>query len=272
MDDCLWSAAPSDEELAEYEQERPARRLRPVLDLVAAVWCAIVSIGVLLQVFPLPQGTQFYLVIFLAAVLPITLPLPRLEGPGLLNPFRKDRTTDDRGSRTGLAAVAFAVCIYPLFDFDGYLERRQAPTPSMCWSAPAAGAVARGMPSYHWMGATGLQPGVHRLRVLRRLSALHLVAGASGFQLRRDHRAVHHGHGRRSTARRWRSRPVTSCCSRSTAPYWTTSGKFFIDLSFAPSSAAGRRPAAPSRWPASCWEASPASVRRPRCRSAPCRG
>ena len=56
MDDCRYrygggSAAPSDEELAEYEQERPARRLRPVLDLVIAVWCAIVSIGVLLQVF-----------------------------------------------------------------------------------------------------------------------------------------------------------------------------------------------------------------------------
>jgi hypothetical protein len=45
------TAAPSDEELAEYEQERPARRLRPVLDLVIAVWCAIISIGVLWQVF-----------------------------------------------------------------------------------------------------------------------------------------------------------------------------------------------------------------------------
>ena len=65
---------PSEEELAEYEQERPARRLRPALDLAIAVWCAIISVGVLAQVFfPLPQGTQFYLVIFLAAVLPITL-------------------------------------------------------------------------------------------------------------------------------------------------------------------------------------------------------
>ena len=27
-----------------------------------------------------------------------------------------------------MAAVALAVCIYPLVDFDGYLERRQAPT------------------------------------------------------------------------------------------------------------------------------------------------
>jgi hypothetical protein len=53
-------SVPSEEELAEYEQERPARRLRPALDLVVSVWCAIVSVGVLAQVFfPLPQGTQF---------------------------------------------------------------------------------------------------------------------------------------------------------------------------------------------------------------------
>ena len=49
-------STPSEQELAEYEQERPARRLRPAMDLVITVWCAIVSIGVLLQVFfPLPQ-------------------------------------------------------------------------------------------------------------------------------------------------------------------------------------------------------------------------
>jgi hypothetical protein len=67
-------STPSEEELAEYEQERPARRLGPALDLAISAWCAIISVGVLAQVFfPLPQGTQFYLVIFLAAVLPITL-------------------------------------------------------------------------------------------------------------------------------------------------------------------------------------------------------
>src|SRR5215218_2203212 len=87
--------APSESELAEYEQEKPARRLRPALDLIISVWCGIVSVGVLLQVFfPLPQGTQFYLVIFLAAVLPITLlcyrgwkvPSPLREHR--LNPFK----------------------------------------------------------------------------------------------------------------------------------------------------------------------------------------
>jgi hypothetical protein len=43
--------APSDAERAEYEQEKPARRLRPALDQTISVWCGIVSIGVLLQVF-----------------------------------------------------------------------------------------------------------------------------------------------------------------------------------------------------------------------------
>jgi len=121
----------SDEELAEYEQERPARRLRPALDLVISVWCAIVSVGVLWQVFfPLPQGTQFYLVIFLAAILPITLLCYRgWKVPPFLNPFRNRSGADDPGIVDWVLAVAaLAVCLYPLFDFDGYLERRQAPT------------------------------------------------------------------------------------------------------------------------------------------------
>ncbi|WP_405064061.1 TRAP transporter fused permease subunit [Kribbella sp. NBC_01505] len=123
-------STPSDEELAEYEQERPARRLRPALDLVISVWCVIVSVGVLAQVFfPLPQGTQFYLVIFLAAILPITLLCYRgWKVPAVLNPFRP-RSHDDPGLTDWLLAlIALAVCIYPLLDFDGYLERRQAPT------------------------------------------------------------------------------------------------------------------------------------------------
>ncbi|GAB3937643.1 TRAP transporter fused permease subunit [Kribbella albertanoniae] len=123
-------SAPSDQELAEYEQERPARRLRPALDVIISVWCAIVSVGVLLQVFfPLPQGTQFYLVIFLAAVLPITLLCYRgWKVPAVLNPF-KARAHDDPGLTDWLLAlIALAACIYPLLDFDGFLERRQAPT------------------------------------------------------------------------------------------------------------------------------------------------
>ncbi len=124
------TAALSESELAEYEQEKPARRLHPALDQVISGWCALVSVGVLLQVFfPLAQGTQFYLVIFLAAVLPITLVCYRgWHVPPFLNPF-KARSNDNPGITDWvLAAIALVVCLYPLFDFDSYLERRQTPT------------------------------------------------------------------------------------------------------------------------------------------------
>jgi len=64
----------SEDELATLDQEKPARRLQPWLDRILSAWCAVVSAGVLLQVFvPLSAGTQFYLVIFLTAILPVTL-------------------------------------------------------------------------------------------------------------------------------------------------------------------------------------------------------
>ncbi|NEA31936.1 TRAP transporter fused permease subunit [Streptomyces sp. SID13031] len=128
------SATLSESELAEYEQEKPARRFRPALDRVISLWCAVISVGVLLQVFfPLPAGTQFYLVIFLAAVLPITLLCYRgWKVPAFLNPFSarsEARSHDDPGlSDWLLALLALAVCLYPLIDFDGFLERRQSPT------------------------------------------------------------------------------------------------------------------------------------------------
>lgn len=128
------SATLTESELAEYEQEKPARRLRPALDRAISVWCAVISAGVLLQVFfPLSAGTQFYLVIFLAAVLPITLLCYRgWRVPAVMNPFSARsmaRSTDNPGvTDWAVALVALAVCVYPLLDFDGFLERRQTPT------------------------------------------------------------------------------------------------------------------------------------------------
>ncbi|MDX6235957.1 MAG: hypothetical protein QOG10_772 [Kribbellaceae bacterium] len=122
----------SGSDLAEYEQEKPARRLRPALDLGISTWCAVISIGVLIQVFfPLSAGTQFYLVIFLAAVLPITLLCYRgWRVPPFLNPFKaREREGDNPGIVDwALAAVALVACLYPLLNFDAFLERRQAPT------------------------------------------------------------------------------------------------------------------------------------------------
>jgi TRAP transporter 4TM/12TM fusion protein len=122
----------SGSDLAEYEQEKPARRLRPALDLGISAWCAVISIGVLVQVFfPLSAGTQFYLVIFLAAVLPITLVCYRgWHVPPFLNPFKaREREGDNPGIVDWvLAGVALVACLYPLLNFDAFLERRQAPT------------------------------------------------------------------------------------------------------------------------------------------------
>ncbi|WP_328988733.1 TRAP transporter fused permease subunit [Kribbella sp. NBC_01245] len=121
----------SEADIAGFEQERPARNLHRVLDLAVSVWCAAVSVGVLLQVFfPIPTGTQYYLVLFLAAVLPITLLCYRgWKVPAVMNPFRNRPRVDDNPGVFDwvLAVVSFAAALYPILDFDGFLERRQAP-------------------------------------------------------------------------------------------------------------------------------------------------
>ncbi|MBP2354723.1 hypothetical protein JOF29_005833 [Kribbella aluminosa] len=190
IDDGERAAAPSDEELAEYEQERPARRLRPALDLVLSVWCAIVSVGVLAQVFfPLPQGTQFYLVIFLAAVLPMTLLCYR----GI--PGRRG-THDDPGILDwALALVALAV----VSTAPGLRRVPGASSGSHYVGrggrCPLAGASTRGLSSYDGLGLAGVQPGLHCVRLLRRVLAVHVGARAPRLQLRRDHRPAHDGYG-----------------------------------------------------------------------------
>src|SRR5690625_5854888 len=57
---------------AEYDEERPSRRLSPRLDLVVNAWCFLVAVFVLRQVFsPLDLGNQYYLVYFLGFTLPL---------------------------------------------------------------------------------------------------------------------------------------------------------------------------------------------------------
>ena len=58
--------------LAEYDEERPGRRLSGATDIAFAVVCALLSLFVLYNVFrPVPQGGQYYATIFLAVVLPL---------------------------------------------------------------------------------------------------------------------------------------------------------------------------------------------------------
>ena len=62
----------ADELIDEYDEERPSRRLSAGLDRVLVAVCFAVSVFVLWQVFaPLQRGNQYYLILFLAAVLPL---------------------------------------------------------------------------------------------------------------------------------------------------------------------------------------------------------
>lgn len=129
---------------AEYEQERPARRLSPRLSAAVGAVCAALSVFVLWSaLFPPARGGQFYLTLFLAAALPLVFLTHRgtVRVPAL--PFARRRRGADRrvpGTPEApvrddpgwadllLAAAALAVCLYPLTGFDGFLERLQFPT------------------------------------------------------------------------------------------------------------------------------------------------
>jgi TRAP-type uncharacterized transport system fused permease subunit len=114
--------------LADSDEERPGRRLSGPVALAITVVCGLVSVFVLWTVFfPLAKGTQYYLTIFLAAVLPLTFLCYR-SGFGV-------RRTDAGSGRDNpgvvdwaLAAVSVVVALYPLLAYDSFLERRQIPT------------------------------------------------------------------------------------------------------------------------------------------------
>ena len=61
-----------DDLIAQYDEELPQRTLTRRLDLGVAIVCFLISLYVLNQVFfPLRQGNQYYLMWFLAFVLPL---------------------------------------------------------------------------------------------------------------------------------------------------------------------------------------------------------
>ena len=61
-----------DDLIAQYDEELPQRTLTRRLDLGVAIVCFLISLFVLNQVFfPLKQGNQYYLMWFLAFVLPL---------------------------------------------------------------------------------------------------------------------------------------------------------------------------------------------------------
>ncbi|MDQ4053046.1 MAG: TRAP transporter fused permease subunit [Actinomycetota bacterium] len=120
---------------AENDEERPSRSLSSRLDLVVGAWCFLVALFVLRQVFwPLTQGSQFYLVIFLG----VTLPLVFLAYRGRA---RRSATSGDDARRDdpgavdwALATLALAVGLYPVLPvplsavgfggYEGFLDRQ----------------------------------------------------------------------------------------------------------------------------------------------------
>ncbi|MFW5472063.1 TRAP transporter permease [Knoellia sp. CPCC 206450] len=136
--------------IGEYDEERPGRRLSHRLNEVLTAVCFLVSMFVLYQVFsPLRQGGQYYLILFLAAVLPLVFVCYRAtrrrarttetEQDGI--PARTEATTqraapgkDNPGILDwALAALALLVCLYPVLPvtigdggggFNAFLDRQ----------------------------------------------------------------------------------------------------------------------------------------------------
>ncbi|MEV4631596.1 TRAP transporter fused permease subunit [Micromonospora sp. NPDC049523] len=127
------------------DEERPARELTGPAATVVAVAAFTVALLVLAQVFrPLSQGSQYYLIIFLAGVLPLVflayrsgLRWPaRLTRRGPVPPAdRPDQPTADRPTAGDwlLAGLALVVCLYPVLPipiagagggYDAFLDRQ----------------------------------------------------------------------------------------------------------------------------------------------------
>ena len=104
---------------AAYEDEKPARELTGWVRHVVAASCVLVGLFAVYQVFyPLAQGNQVSLILFLAAVLPLTLLCYRsglrLRRHAASQPSRDTPTPID----WLLAVVALAACLYPVVPFE----------------------------------------------------------------------------------------------------------------------------------------------------------
>jgi TRAP transporter 4TM/12TM fusion protein len=125
------------------DEERPARQLTGPVNTAVGIVAFAVALLALWQVFrPLAQGSQFYLIIFLAGVLPLVflvyrsgLRLPAWRGRGVPEtgtpgPARRDLPTVTDWLLAGLALI---VCLYPVLPvaignagggYDAFLDRQ----------------------------------------------------------------------------------------------------------------------------------------------------
>ncbi len=127
---------PAAEALAGYDEERPARTLSGSVRVAVHAACALVAMFSLYQVFwPLAQGSQFSLILFLACVLPLVFLTYRsglVVRPGRRRPI--DKPADNPTAADWLlAGVALAVALYPVLPvrigvaaggFNAFLDRQ----------------------------------------------------------------------------------------------------------------------------------------------------
>ncbi|GAB7053037.1 TRAP transporter permease [Catenuloplanes indicus] len=107
------------------DEERPSRELRGGPARAVGGVALAISLLALWQVFrPMPQGSQFYLIVFLAGVLPLVFVAYR-SGARLALLGGGDRPAI---ADWVLAVLAAAVCLYPVLPFrggyDGFLDRQ----------------------------------------------------------------------------------------------------------------------------------------------------
>ena len=132
------SVAETERLAAEFDEERPGRRLSLRVDRAVNLWCFLVALFVLKQVFyPLTQGSQYYLVIFLAITLPLAFVCYRFrvsdhDPVEMLNATERN---DNPGVLDwGLALLTLVVGLYPVLPiplssigfggYEGFLDRQ----------------------------------------------------------------------------------------------------------------------------------------------------
>lgn len=126
--------------VADFDEERPARHLSPTLNRFVTLWCFVVALFVLRQVFqPLELGSQYYLIFFLGLTLPLVFLCYRPRST------RTDGTATGLGNAAArndnpgitdwaLAGLALVVGLYPALPlpassiggggFEGFLNRQ----------------------------------------------------------------------------------------------------------------------------------------------------
>ncbi len=138
-----WS--PDVAELAsEFEEERPARRLRGRPALLVSGVCAVLGVLALVQVVrPLQQGSQYYLIVVLSIALPLVFLAYRPQLPQRIPlPVNWRAHLDGEAPSAldwGLAVLSLAVAAYPLLPvslggqggggYDAFLDRQGALVP-----------------------------------------------------------------------------------------------------------------------------------------------